>query len=76
MGTCDPRGAKRIRDESRVIEKASEAKFTKVRCITTGEVFNSIKEAAETYNLAHSNIVACCNGRRNKCGGMEWEYVE
>lgn len=63
-------------EHSRVIEKASEAKFTKVRCITTGEIFNSIKEAAETYNLAHSNIVACCNGRRNKCGGMEWEYVE
>lgn len=63
-------------NHSRVIEKASEAKFTKVRCITTGEIFNSIKEAAETYNLAHSNIVACCNGRRNKCGGMGWEYVE
>lgn len=61
---------------SRVIEKASEAKFTRVRCITTGEVFNSIKEAAETYNLSHSNIVACCKGRRNKCGSMEWEYVK
>lgn len=19
--------------------------------------------------------IACCNGRRNKCGGMEWEYI-
>lgn len=61
---------------SRVIEKASKAKFTKVKCITTGEVFDSIKEADETYNLFHSNIVACCKGRRNKSGGMEWEYVK
>lgn len=59
-----------------VIEKATEAKFVKVRCITTGEVFNSIKEASETYKLHHSNIVQCCNGQRLKCGGMEWEYVK
>lgn len=63
-------------NHSRVIEKATEAKFAKVRCITTGEVFNSIKEASETYKLHHSNIVQCCNGQRLKCGGMEWEYVK
>lgn len=63
-------------EHSRIIEKASKAKFTKIRCITTGEIFSSIKEACETYGLSHSNIVSCCNGRRNKCGGMEWEYVE
>lgn len=63
-------------NHSRVIEKATEAKFVKVRCITTGEVFNSIKEASETYKLHHSNIVHCCNGQRLKCGGMEWEYVK
>lgn len=62
-------------NHSKVIEKASEAKFTKVRCITTGIIFNSIKEASETYNLSYSNIVACCNGRRHTCGGMKWEYV-
>lgn len=61
---------------SRVIEKASEAKFRKVRCITTGKVYNSIKEAVEELGLQHSNIVACCNGRRHKCGGMEWEYID
>lgn len=61
---------------SKVIEKASEAKFRKVRCITTNEVFGSIKEACEAYGLAHANIVACCNGRRNKCGGLQWEYVD
>lgn len=63
-------------EHSRIIEKASVAKFTKIRCITTGKIYNSVKEAADEFGLAHSNIVACCNGRRSKCGGLEWEYVE
>ena len=62
-------------NHSGVIDKASIAKEHKVRCCTTGEVFNSVKEAAEKYKLHHSNIVACCNGRRNRSGGLEWEYA-
>lgn len=63
-------------NHSHVIDKASVAKEHKIKCVTTGEMFNSIKEAAIKYDLHHSNLVACCNGRRNKCGGFEWEYVE
>ena len=62
-------------NHSRVIEKASVAKFRKVKCITTGKIYNSIKEAADELGLYHSNIVACCNGRRATCGGLEWEYL-
>ena len=61
---------------SHVIDKASEAKFTKIRCVTTGKIYNSIKDAADELHLHHSNIVACCNGRRTTCGGLEWEYVD
>lgn len=61
---------------SRVIDKASIAKFTKIRCKTTGRVYDSIKEAADSLGLCHSNIVACCNHKRNKCGGLEWEYIK
>lgn len=60
---------------SHVIDKASVAKFTKVECIDTGRVYNSIKEAAADYNIQHSNIVACCNGRRAAAGGVRWAYV-
>lgn len=60
---------------SSVIEKASIAKFTKIKCITTGEVYNSIKEVVEKFGLCHPNLVACCAGRRRKCGGLEWEYA-
>lgn len=60
---------------SNIINKASEAKITKVRCINTGKIYNSVKDATEELNLHHSNIVACCNGRRSSCGGLKWEYV-
>ena len=62
-------------NHSRVIEKASVAKFRKVKCVTTGKIYNSIKEAADELGLYHSNIVACCNGRRATCGGLEWKYI-
>ena len=60
---------------SQVIEKASIAKEKTVRCITTNEIFSSFKEIEDKFGLSHSNLVACCSGRRKKCGGMEWEYV-
>jgi hypothetical protein len=60
---------------SHVIEKASVAKERAVKCITTGEVYPSIKQATQAYMVHHSNIVACCNGRRKSCGGVKWEYV-
>lgn len=63
-------------NHSGVIGKASVAKFTKVRCITTGKIYDSVKEAADSLGIHHSNIVACCNGRRPTCGGLEWEYVD
>lgn len=59
---------------SNVIEKASIAKQRRIICISTSEKFDSIKSACEKYNLHHANLVACCNGRRKKCGGMEWAY--
>ena len=62
-------------NHSHVIEKAGIAKFRKVKCITTGKIYNSIKEASDELGLYYSNIVACCNGRRATCGGLEWKYV-
>lgn len=59
---------------SGIIDKASIAKFQKVKCEETGEIFDSVKDACDKYGLHHSNIVACCNGRRNKCGGFTWSY--
>lgn len=52
----------------------------KVVCITTGEVFNSIIEAAEHYNCNRSDITQCCKGKRKSAGKspngtkLVWKY--
>lgn len=62
-------------NHSEVIQKASKANEQKIICTTTGNVYNSIKEVEALLGLYHSNLVACCMGRRKHCGGMKWEYV-
>ena len=65
--------------------KQSEAKrkmFKKVICITTDEIFDSIKYASDHYNVARSNICACCKGKKNYAGKLQdgtllqWKYAE
>ena len=65
-------------EESR--NKISKANSKKVRCITTNEIFNSLKEASEKYNTSH--ISKCCKGKIKSAGKhpvtgekLIWEYV-
>lgn len=61
--------------------KKSKALSKKVICVTTGKVFNSIKEAASYYNIKNkSDISRVCKGERNYCGELNgeklvWEYL-
>jgi group I intron endonuclease len=47
----------------------------KVRCINTGEIFDSVTLAAEKYNIQQCHISGCCKGKRKTCGGLMWEYA-
>ena len=52
-----------------------------VICITTGETFDSVKEASDHYYINKSNIVQCCKGKRKHAGKLddtplEWKYTE
>lgn len=54
----------------------------KVKCTTTGEVFDTIKEGATKYGCRSSEIIKVCKGK-NKTSGklpdgtrLKWEYVE
>ena len=53
----------------------------KIKCLTTKEIFNSIKEAFEKYKIAASGISRCCKGKAKYAGKhpetgdpMVWEY--
>lgn len=48
----------------------------KVKCIETGQIFESIKAAAIFVNIDPSNISKCARGIQKTCGGYHWEYVD
>lgn len=58
------------------IKKAIEAKKKRVKCLTTGKIFDSIAEAGKYYKINNGHICDCCKGKRKTCGGMEWEYID
>lgn len=57
-------------------ESTYEKCCRKIRCVETDEIFPSIKEAAEHYNLKRPNISAALSGKAKSCGGYHWEYVD
>lgn len=61
--------------------KEANKLYKKVRCINTGEVFPTLKMAADKYNVDNSGISACCKGKKKSNGKLNgeplrWEYVE
>lgn len=54
------------------LEKISK----KIKCIETGECFNSIKEAAAAKKISAGHIGEVCKGKRKTCGGYHWQYWE
>ena len=65
------------------MQKMVKEKFwSKVRCTTTGQVFDSIDEAKRYFNIKAFHISTVCQGKRKYCGvdpktgeKLQWEYV-
>lgn len=54
-----------------------------IRCIETGEIFDTIKQATEWCKIGHSDIAAYIRGKQKSAGKhpitgekLHWEYVE
>ena len=59
------------------VKKATEARKRKVKCIETGEIFESATDAARKIpNTTQSKICMVCRGQRKTCGGYHWQYIE
>lgn len=63
------------KEQLRLMTKTRKTHTVKVRNVDTGEVFNSVKEAAEKYGLKDTHISRVCKGKRKRTGGFKWEYV-
>lgn len=62
----------RIERSAKAIAKALSKR---VRCVETGEVFDSIKQAERETGIPHGNISKVCQGKIKTAGGMHWEYI-
>lgn len=76
-------GEETKRKLSEASRKQTRRKATKVKCVTTGEIFDSIKEANEKYNISKGKISDCCRGNRKSTGKhpetgekLIWKYYE
>lgn len=56
--------------------KVSENSTVKrpIICITTGEKFSSIREAARKYDIEETHISRVCRGKRKSCKGYSFVY--
>lgn len=46
-----------------------------VKNLNTGEIFNSITEAANHYHIDGGGIIRVCRGESGTCCGFKWEYT-
>ena len=46
-----------------------------VKCVETGIIYKSIREAGKITNIDHSNIAKVCRGKQKTAGGYHWVYV-
>ena len=51
------------------------AVYRRVRCITTGEEFDTVCEASRKTGLSRRGISYACNGVHETCGKMKWEFI-
>ncbi len=47
-----------------------------IKCIETGQIFNSVKEAAKWANINPSSLVTHLKGKVKTSGGYHWEYFQ
>lgn len=57
-------------------EKIGKALQKKVINLDTGEVFDSVRNAAKHYNLKDTHITRVCKGKRKTTGGYKWSYYD
>ena len=65
--------------DKRRYDNRKEYTKTKVRCINTGEIYNSLREAERMTGVGHSNLCKHLMGQRKYCGqdpvtGEKWVW--
>lgn len=66
-----------IANKGRVKAEKAGRPPKKIVCVETGEVFDSIAEAARQKGIRCKNAISLvAKGKQSICGGYHWEYYE
>lgn len=55
--------------------KSRQSNCKKVKCVETGNVYESIQLATSMTGVHNTNISRALKGERNTAGGFHWEYA-
>lgn len=61
--------------QAECLEKQAHCRKS-IRCIETGEIFLSIREAAQKYGVDHKSICRACKKLSRTSSGMHWEICK
>lgn len=64
-----------VRVRSGMVTKVTKHNRRAVRCIDTGEVYESVDMASRKTGVSSNNICSVCTGKLKKAGKLRWEYV-
>ena len=56
-------------------KNAQADKKIKVRCVETGQIFESITEAAQSVKRTKGALSKCITGKSKTCGNYHWEVI-
>lgn len=75
IGNQAMKGIKLSEEWKRHLSEAQPHK-KRIKCIDTGEVYDSFADAARKTGLNRTKIVSCCTGKRKRTGGYRFEYAD
>ena len=61
--------------QQRITDSTRKTCAKRVRCVETGQEFESVGEACKQCGLKIANLSACLHGKRKTTGGYHWEFV-
>jgi len=56
--------------------KLNKTKALKIKCVNTGQIFESLIEASKIMNISVQSIHCVCNGYTNIAKGMKFEFID
>lgn len=67
----------KLSEKAKLRTGAKSPNSKKVKCIETGQIFDTVKETTKQMGVSRYYIINCCEGNIDKCSrGYHWEYIK